>query len=228
MNTSIQLLVSEGPETDHRLAAEGHTFLGIISPNFSELHLFRKKDDAGPEVTSVQELFTASDDATAQNLIRAGHVFHGMVALPNAKQLLYVFGTQADAQNSRRAEADRLGFGSVARMVNHERWLMEHATPEYLKWAQSVMTANSEALVAAIPGYKDIAHHAYIGEAELPEVGRVSLHVSTTGRELTTDPQRKLIVAQLREVDDLQRNSSAVLWGHVTLPSGKRVFVLQA
>lgn len=40
MNTSIQLLVSEGPETDHSLAAQGHTFVGVISPNFSELHLF--------------------------------------------------------------------------------------------------------------------------------------------------------------------------------------------
>lgn len=227
MNTSIQLLVSGCTETDHSLAAQGHTFVGVIFPNFSELHLFRKKDDAGPEVTMPQELFTVSDDATAQDRIRSGDVFHGMVALPNAKQLLYVFGTQSDAQHSRRAEANRLGFGSVARMVNHELWLMEHATPEYLKWAQSVMTANSEALVAAIPGYKDIAHHAYIGDAELPEVGLVSLHVSTAGRELSTDPQRKLMVAQLREVHNLQVNSAAVLWGHVNLPSGKRVFVLQ-
>lgn len=227
MNTSIQLLVSEGPESDHRLAAEGHTFLGVIAPNGGELHLFRKKNDTGPELTSAQELVTVSDDATAQVLIRSGNVFHGMVTLPNGKQPLYVLGSLADVQDSRRAEANRLGFGSVARMVNHERWLMENATPEYLKWAQAVMSANSESLVAALPGYKDIAHHTYIGEIELPEWGFVSLHVATAGRELKTDPQRKLMVAPLREVHDLQRNSAAVLWGYVNLPSGKRVFVLQ-
>lgn len=227
MNTSIQLLVSEGVDADHRLAAEGHTFLGVIFPGSHELHLFRKKDDKGPAVTSAQELLAVSDEATAQDLEITGHLFHGMVTQPTSSRALYVFGSQADNKLEPRAEARRLGFDSVARKVNHERWLMENATPEYLKWAQAVMTANSESLVAALPGYKDIAHHTYIGDIELPEWGLVSLHVATAGRELNTDPQRKLIIAQLREVHDLQRNSAAVLWGYVSLPSGKRVFVLQ-